>query len=77
MNKIITKRELLIVLLIAFSMITLYAQPGDPGGAPTGGDPVVSTVPLDGGALELLMAGLAIIGFKKIKKWFKEKKYSL
>jgi hypothetical protein len=71
MNKIL--RCLLTMLFIAFQVIIIYAQPGDPGGGPTGGDPPVggSGVPLDGGALELLLAGLTIMVFKKARTWYK------
>jgi hypothetical protein len=51
--------------LLFFGVFNLYAPPGDPGGGPGGGDPPVG-VPIDGGAVVLLIAGAAY-GVKKIK----------
>jgi hypothetical protein len=54
--------------LLFFGVFNLYAPPGDPGGGPGGGDPPVGTdVPIDGGAIVLLIAGAAY-GAKKLKK---------
>ena len=72
-NKIL----LLVLLFIAIQVVAVYAQPGDPGGSPVGLGPRVgdvAAVPLDGGALELLLAGFAVVGFVKIKSWLKRKK---
>lgn len=61
-------------ILIISSTISTFAQgPGDPGGGPVGGDPPVGAgVPLDGGALGLLIAG-AIYGVKSLRKKKKTK----
>ncbi len=63
------KIRLVLFLLFFICVITsLNAQPGGPGGGPGGGDPPVGTgVPLDGGALGLLIAG-AIYGVKSLRK---------
>ena len=52
--------------LLFFGVFNLYAPPGDPGGGPGGGDPPVG-VPIDGGAVVLLIAGAAY-GAKKLKQ---------
>lgn len=51
--------------LLFFGVLNLYAPPGDPGGGPGGGDPPVG-VPIDGGAVVLLIAGAAY-GVKKFR----------
>jgi len=67
------KKIKLVLLFSSFltisSIFSGFAQgPGDPGGGPGGGDPPVGTgVPLDGGALSLLIAG-AIYGVKSLRK---------
>ena len=62
------KLTTLLAALLFFGLINLYAPPGDPGGGPGGGDPPVGTdVPIDGGAIVLLIAGAAY-GAKKLKK---------
>jgi hypothetical protein len=54
-----------LAVLLFFGVFNLYAPPGDPGGGPGGGDPPVG-VPIDGGAVVLLIAGAAY-GAKKLK----------
>jgi hypothetical protein len=62
------KLTTLLAALLFFGLINLYAPPGDPGGGPGGGDPPVGTdVPIDGGAIVLLIAGVAY-GAKKLRK---------
>jgi hypothetical protein len=62
------KLTTLLAALLFFGVINLYAPPGDPGGGPGGGDPPVGTdVPIDGGAIVLLIAGVAY-GAKKLRK---------
>jgi len=64
------KKNKLVAILtfILFSSIAAYSQPGDPGGGPGGGDPPVGAgVPLDGGALGLLVVG-ALYGANQLKK---------
>lgn len=61
------------LVLILTSTISAFAQPGDPGGGPGGGNPPVGAgVPLDGGALGLLVAG-AIYGMKSLHMKLNEK----
>jgi hypothetical protein len=67
----------LLIVLLTIQISVLVAQPGGPRGGPGGGDQQVgggTGIPLDGGALELLLAGLAYIGFTKTKAWFNSKK---
>jgi hypothetical protein len=62
------KLTTLLAALLFFGVMNLYAPPGDPGGGPGGGDPPVGTdVPIDGGAIVLLIAGAAY-GVRKLKK---------
>jgi hypothetical protein len=61
MKKITT----LLFAILFFGVLNLYAPPGEPGGGPGGGDPPVG-VPIDGGAIVLLIAGAAY-GVKKLK----------
>jgi len=67
-----------LVLFWAFQASLVFAQPGSPGGVPGIGDAPVggggAGIPLDGGAIELLLAGLAYLGFTKAKAWFKNRK---
>jgi len=52
--------HILLTFFLAWTMITVYAQPGNPGGEPG--------VPLDGGLLTLLIgSGLAYLGMKNRK----------
>ncbi len=60
------KLTTILAALLFFGVFNLYAPPGDPGGGPGGGDPPVG-VPIDGGAVVLLIAGAAY-GAKKIKE---------
>jgi hypothetical protein len=62
MKKLIT----FLAVLLFFGVFNLYAPPGEPGGDPVDGDPPVG-VPIDGGAVVLLIAGAAY-GVKKLKK---------
>lgn len=59
------KKVSLFVVLIVFGVFNLYAPPADPGGGPVGDDPPVG-VPIDGGAVALLIAGAAY-GVKKFR----------
>lgn len=71
-----THKILLLIVLLTIQISVLMAQPGGPGGGPGGGDPPVgggAGIPLDGGALELLLAGLAYMGFTKTRAWFKNR----
>ena len=71
------KRILAHVFLISLSLslsVPLIADPGAPGSDPTiaatGGQFVsgeASGVPLDGGVLELLVAGAVYLGYRKVK----------
>ena len=61
MKKITT----VLVALLFFGVFNLYAPPGEPGGGPVGEDPPVG-VPIDGGAVVLLIAGAAY-GVKKLR----------
>ncbi len=71
------KRILAHVFLISLSLsltVPLIADPGAPGANPslgaTGSQNVgggSSGVPLDGGALELLLAGAVYLGYKKVR----------
>ena len=75
--KKLNKRILALAFLLSLSPLlplSLLADPGGPGSDPaiaaTGGQFVsgeASGVPLDGGALELLIAGAAFLGYKKAK----------
>lgn len=61
------KQTILFAALLFFGVMNLYAPPGDPGGGPAGDPPVGDTaVPIDGGAVALLVAGVAY-GAKKLK----------
>jgi len=72
------KRILAHVFLISQSLslsVPLIADPGAPGSNPavgaSGGQFVsgdASGVPLDGGLIELLVAGAALAGFRAVKK---------
>jgi len=66
---VIKKIVFVVFVLIATATLSIYAQPGETGGGPGGGDPPVggAGVPLDGGALGLLIAG-AVYGVKKLKE---------
>ncbi|MBN2778682.1 MAG: hypothetical protein JXR36_13635 [Bacteroidales bacterium] len=55
----------LLASLIVIGVFNLYAPPADPGGGPVGDDPPVG-VPIDGGAVALLIGGAAY-GVKKIR----------
>ena len=63
----------LLIVLLTIQISVLMAQPGGPGGGPGGGDPPVggAGIPLDGGALELLLVGLSYLGLSKARVWFK------
>lgn len=65
MNNFIFK-AFLIFIFMAVPLISLFAQPGDPGG----GDP---DVPIDGGASLLAAAGVGY-GAKKLRDYVKAKK---
>lgn len=57
-----------LVFIFTISIGVSLAQPGDPGGGPGAGeDPVGTGVPLDGGSLMLLIAGVTY-GAKQLKK---------
>ena len=56
----------LLAAIIFFGVFNLYAPPADPGSDPEVGDPPVG-VPVDGGAIVLLVAGAAY-GAKKLKE---------
>jgi hypothetical protein len=66
---LLRKITVVALILIATTTLSTYAQgPGDPGGGPSGGDPPVGAgVPLDGGAIALLIAGAAY-GIKSLRK---------
>lgn len=68
-NTVIKKIVFVVFVLIATTILSINAQPVDPGGGPGGGDPPVggTGVPLDGGALSLLIAGV-IYGVKSLRK---------
>ena len=64
---------LLFVLGMALGSTSVYADPGTPGGTPGGGNTVGGGggdpgVPLDGGALGLLLAGTAFMGIRKARR---------
>jgi hypothetical protein len=63
------KKQILVFLFLMFFSALIYAQPGLPGGDPSGepGGPVGTGVPLDGGSLLMLIAGVAY-GAKELKK---------
>lgn len=65
------KTLLIFTAMLCFFALTAFAPPGDPGGGPGGDDPPVGDppvgVPIDGGAVALLVAGAAY-GAKKIKE---------
>jgi hypothetical protein len=71
------KRILVLAFLLSLSLplsLDILADPGAPGSDPTiaatGGQFVsgeASGVPLDGGVIELLIAGAAFLGYKKAK----------
>jgi hypothetical protein len=65
--KIINIKKLisLLAMIVFFGVFNLYSQPGEPGGDPAEGDPPVGA-PIDGGAVVLLVAGVAY-GAKKLK----------
>jgi hypothetical protein len=64
-------RKFLLMSAIIFiiSIVSAVAQPGLPGGDPSGdpGGPVGTGVPLDGGSIFMLIAGVAY-GAKELKK---------
>jgi len=70
------KRILALLFLVSLSLslsVPLLADPGAPGGDPASGSTSTesvggssSGVPLDGGLLELLIAGAAVAGFRKV-----------
>lgn len=68
-HSFLKKISFVVLILVATTTLSTFAQgPGDPGGGPGGGDPPVGAgVPLDGGALGLLIAG-AIYGVKSLRK---------
>ena len=74
-----THKIILLAVLLTLQISVLLAQPGGPGPGPGGGDPEVggggAGIPLDGGVLELFLAGLAIIGYSKTKAWFGRNKH--
>ncbi len=62
-------KKIIVLIIVVFSTMFLYAQPSGPGGAPGGNPPVgdpPAEVPIDGGAIALLLAG-AVYGAKRIK----------
>ena len=71
------KRILVLAFLLSLSLslsVPLIADPGAPGADPslgaTGSQDVggsSSGVPLDGGVLELLVAGAVYLGYKKVR----------
>lgn len=70
------KTAILFAALLFFGMMNLYAPPADLGddpigNPPVGDDPPVS-VPIDGGAIALLIAGSAY-GAKKMREKKKNK----
>jgi hypothetical protein len=61
------KLFILMSAVVCFFFLTSFAPPGEPGGSPEEDDPPVGVaVPIDGGAVALLLAGAAY-GAKKIK----------
>lgn len=70
------KRILALLFLVSLSLslsVPLLADPGAPGVDPASGSTSTesvggssSGVPLDGGLLELLIAGAAVAGFRKV-----------
>lgn len=61
-----------ICVIVMFSLNTL-AQPGDPPGGGGGGEVVGGAgVPLDGGVLSLLIAGFAMMIYRKFTNTKKE-----
>lgn len=65
----VLKKTLFVFAFICFFTVgATFAQPGEPGGGPGAGeDPVGAGVPLDGGSLLLLIAGVTY-GAKQLKK---------
>jgi len=71
------KRILALLFLVSLSLslsVPLLADPGAPGGDPASGSTSTesvggssSGVPLDGGLLELLIAGAAVAGLSKAR----------
>lgn len=65
------KIVVLFAAIICFFTLSSFAPPGDPGSSPTGGDSPVGDppvgVPIDGGAIALLVAGAAY-GVKQMKE---------
>lgn len=58
----------IISLFVLMIGVTALSQPANPGGSPPAGAPPVGTgVPLDGGAIALLIAGTAY-GVKTLRK---------
>lgn len=64
-------RILLIFLVLLFVILPLWSQPGGPPGGDGGGGAVggAAGVPLDGGAVALIIGGIAMyFGKKKLRK---------
>jgi hypothetical protein len=68
-NSMLKKSIVALIFIFTISIGVSFAQPGDPAGDPVGGGggPIGLGVPLDGGSLLLLIAGLTY-GAKQLKK---------
>jgi len=71
--KLLHKRILALAFILSLSLsLPILADPGTPGGSPAGTEVVGgggnSGVPLDGGIIELLVAGAVLAGFRAVKK---------
>jgi hypothetical protein len=77
------KRILALLFLVSLSLslsVPLLADPGAPGGDPASGSTSTesvggssSGVPLDGGVLELFIAGVGYMAYRKAKTFFARK----
>ena len=71
--KLLHKRILALAFILSLSLsLPILADPGTPGSPPSGvqlvGGESSSGVPLDGGIIELLVAGAILAGFRALKK---------
>jgi hypothetical protein len=69
MENIRIRKLFLILFFSVFVVFALTAQPGEPPGGSGGGVPVggEAGVPLDGGLLSMLLAGIAICAYRKLR----------